>query len=61
MFATHGTVQEVENARAALVLIAMGIVVFWRVVVRVLLAIIAVAVVVTIGAGVLVLLQGVHR
>ena len=61
MFAIQGTVQEVENARAALVLIAMGIVVFWRVVVRVLLAIIAVAVTVTVGAGVLVLLHGVHR
>lgn len=61
MFATSGTAQEVENARVALMLVAVGIVVFWRLVVRVLLAIIAVAVVVTVGAGALVLLQGLHR
>ncbi len=61
MFATQGTAQEVENARVALALIAVGIVVFWRVVLRVLLAIIAIAVVVTVGAGALVLLQGMHR
>jgi len=55
---TQGTVQEVENARVALVLIAVGIVVFWRVLLRVLLAIIAIAVVVTVGAGAILLLQG---
>jgi predicted RND superfamily exporter protein len=60
MFATHGTVQGVENARVALVLIAVGIVVFWRTVLRALLAIIAVAVVVAVAAGALVLLQGIH-
>lgn len=60
MFATHGTVQEVENVRVALVLIAVGIVVFWRTVLRALLAIIAVAVVVAVAAGALVLLQGIH-
>ncbi len=57
MFATHGTAQEVENARVILVLIAVGIVVFWRIALRILLAIIAVAV----GTGALVLLQGMHR
>jgi hypothetical protein len=61
MFATQGTAQELENARVALALIAVGIVVFWRVVLRVLLAIIAIAVVVTVGAGALVLLQGMRR
>ena len=55
---TQGTVQEVENARVALVLIAVGIVVFWRVLLRVLLALIAIAVVVTVGAGAILLLQG---
>ena len=60
MFASHGTVQEVENARVALVLIAVGIVVFWRTVLRALLAIIAVAVVAVVAAGALVLLQGIH-
>ncbi len=61
MLAAQGTAQAVENARVALVLIAVGIVVFWRAVLRVLLAIIAVAVVVTVDAGALVLLHGMHR
>jgi hypothetical protein len=61
MFATQGTAQEIENARVALALIAVGLVVFWRVVLRVLLAIIAIAVVITVGAGAIVLLQGMHR
>jgi hypothetical protein len=61
MFATQGTAQEIENARVALALIAVGLVVFWRVVLRVLLAIIAIAVVITVGAGAIVLLQGMHQ
>lgn len=52
----QGSAQEIENARIALVLIMMGVLVFWRVLLRVLLAIIVVAV----GVGVLVLLQGMH-
>jgi hypothetical protein len=39
----------------------VGLVVFWRVVLRVLLAIIAIAVVITVSAGAIVLLQGMHR
>ena len=57
MFVTQATVQEAENARVALVLLALGIVFFWRIAVRILLAIILVA----LGAGALVLLQGMHR
>jgi hypothetical protein len=57
MFVTQATAQEAENARAALVLLALGIAFFWRIAVRVLLAIILVA----IAAGVLVILQGLHR
>ena len=60
MLITHGTIQEVEHAAAALVLIAVGIVIFWRTVLRVLLAVMAVAVIVTVGAGAL-LLQAMHR
>jgi hypothetical protein len=56
MFVTQATAQEIQNARAALVLLALGIVFFWRVAVRVLIAIVLIA----IGAGVLVLLQGMH-
>ena len=52
----QGSAQEIENARIALVLIVTGIVVYWRVLLRVLLVIIVVAV----GVEALVLLQGVH-
>ena len=57
MSATHVTVQAIEHARAALALIAVGIAVFWRMALRVLLAIAVVAV----GAGAYVLLQGMHQ
>jgi hypothetical protein len=56
MFVAQATAQGVENARAALVLLALGIVFFWRMAVRVLIAIVLVA----IGAGMLVILQGMH-
>ena len=56
MFVAQATAQEAENARAALVLLALGIVFFWRIAVRVLLAIVLIA----IGAGALVILQGMH-
>ena len=56
MLATHGTAQEIENARMAIVLITLGITVFWRVVLRVLLAIAIVAA----GAGALLLLHSMH-
>jgi hypothetical protein len=57
MSATQGTVQALEHARVALALIAVSVVVFWRIALRVLLAIIVVA----IGAGAYVLLQSMHR
>ena len=57
MFVTQASVHGAEHVRVALVLLALGIVFFWRVAVRILLAI----VLVVIGAGALVLLQGMHR
>ena len=57
MFVTQAAVQEVEKARVAFMLFALGIVVFWRVAVRILLAI----VVATMVAGAFVLLQAMHR
>jgi hypothetical protein len=57
MFVTQATAQGVENARVALALLALGLVVFWRIAVRILLAIVLVA----LGAGALVLLQDIHR
>ncbi len=56
MTVIHGTAQEIENARLALVLVTLGIVTFWRVLLRVVLAIAIVAT----GAGALLLLHSVH-
>jgi hypothetical protein len=60
MFAAQGAVQEVENARILLWIIAVTIVIFWRAVLRVLLVIIVAALVFVVGAGALVLLYGMH-
>ena len=57
MFVTQAAAHDVEHIRVALVFLALGIVFFWRIALRILIAIILVA----IGAGVLVLLQGMHR
>ena len=58
MFAAHApTVQALDHARVALALIAVGIVVFWRLALRMLLAIIVLAV----GAGLAVVAQNVHH
>lgn len=51
------SVQDVENARAAVVLIIAGVMIFWRLLLRVMLAIIMVAAVL----GLLVLLPNMHR
>jgi hypothetical protein len=61
MFASHGTNQDLENAKLVLAIAAVIIVVFWRAVLRILIAIIVIAVIVTVGAGTFVLLQGMHR
>lgn len=50
--------QQVPGANAALVLIAVVIVAFWRVLLRLLLAFIAIAIVVLVGAGAIMLLHG---
>lgn len=52
----QGSAQDVENARIALVLIITGIAFFWRVLLRVLLVVVVLAV----AVGTVVLLQGVH-
>jgi len=57
MFATHGTALQLEHVRTVLLLAAIGIVVFWRVMLRVLIA----AIVVAAGAGAFLLLQALHR
>jgi hypothetical protein len=61
MLATHGTNQDLENAKFVLAIAALIIVVFWKAVLRVLIAVIVIAVIVTVGAGTIVLFQGMHR
>jgi hypothetical protein len=51
------SVQDIESARAAIILVIAGVMFFWRFVLRVALAIIVVAA----GLGLLVLLQNIHR
>ena len=53
----EGTGQELQSAKAAIVLIAIGIVAFWRALLRLLLALIAIAIVVLVGAGAVLFLQ----
>jgi hypothetical protein len=60
MQVTHGTAGDIANARVALVLIAIVIAVFWRTVLRILLAVIAAAVLLLVGFGAFVLLQTTH-
>ena len=55
MFVTQATVQSAENAREALVLLAVGIAVFWRAALRIVIAIVLVA----ICIGAIMLLQGI--
>lgn len=57
MLLVQGSAQDVENARVALVLALAAIMMFWRFLLRIVLASVAVAVVV----GAFVLLQGMHR
>jgi hypothetical protein len=49
--------QEVGSAKVVIVFAAVTIVAFWRVLVRLLLALLAVAIVVLVGAGAAVMLQ----
>jgi len=56
----QSVVHEIQSARMALVLIGIVVVVFWRAVLRILLAIVAIAIVVLVGSGVVILLNGLH-
>jgi len=56
----QSVVHEIQSARMALVFIGVVVVVFWRAVLRILLAIVAIAVVVLVGSGVVILLNGLH-
>jgi hypothetical protein len=56
MLSFQPSAQDVDSVRAVLVLIMAGVAIFWRLVLRVLLAVIILAAVI----GAVVLLQGVH-
>ena len=53
-------VQQTESAKLAIMVIAGVLVVFWRAVLRALIAIVAIALMVLLGFGALVMLQGMH-
>jgi hypothetical protein len=50
--------QQIPGANVALVFLAIVIVAFWRVLMRLVLALIAIAIVVLVGAGAIMLLHG---
>jgi hypothetical protein len=56
----QGGVEGVQSAEVAMLLIAVGIVAFWRVVLRLVVALLAIAILVTIGTGILELAHGIH-
>ena len=52
--------QAAESAKAAIIMIAVVVVAFWRVIARLVLALIAVAILVTLGAGLVELMRMMH-
>jgi hypothetical protein len=56
MVPSLGPAQDLENARAVILVIAVGAAIFWKEVIRIALALIVVGV----GAGMYVLLQSMH-
>jgi hypothetical protein len=56
----QGAAQGVQSAQVAMMLIAVAIVAFWRAVLRLVLALVAIATLVAIGSGILELAHGVH-
>jgi hypothetical protein len=56
----QGGVQAAESARVMIVLVAFALVAFWRMIVRLVIALIAVGLLVTIGAGIVGLMHLMH-
>jgi hypothetical protein len=61
MQVSQPTTQDIENAKAAVVLTAIVIAAFWRTVLRMVIAMIAAGVIVMVGVGAFVLLQAMHN
>jgi hypothetical protein len=57
MLPNAGSAQDIENARVVVALVAAGVLIFWRYLLRIVLAIIAIAV----GVGAVVLIQSAHH
>jgi hypothetical protein len=53
----QGPVQITEGAKVTFLIIAIGIIAFWRELLRILLAVIAVVIVLAVGAGALTLMR----
>jgi hypothetical protein len=56
MVASQGSAQDIESTRAAILVIAVIVAIFWKEVLRVLLALVVIAV----GVGAFMLLRGMH-
>jgi len=56
----QGPLQAVEAARVVLFFLAVVVVAFWRVILRLVLALIAVAILVAVGSGVVALMNAGH-
>jgi hypothetical protein len=56
MVASQGSAQDIENARAAILVLAVIVAIFWKTALRVLLALLVIAV----GVGAFMLLGGMH-
>jgi hypothetical protein len=55
-----GGAQAAESARVLIVLVACALVAFWRLIVRLVIALIAVGILVTLGAGIVGLMHLMH-
>jgi hypothetical protein len=56
----QGPLAAADAARAVVVFLAIAVVAFWRVLLRLVLALIAVAVLVAVGTGIVALMNAVH-
>ncbi len=60
MFAAQAASQNLESIQAVTLLLAAGLVIFWRAVIKLMIMVVAITVIALLGAGVFVLLQALH-
>jgi len=56
----QGGTQGVQSVEVLLILVAIGIVVFWKAVLKIVVALVSIAILVAVGSGVVVLMHGAH-